>query len=282
MGMGRPSMSELLELFDRPIAFHRVLVTITGSVNAALMLSQAIYWSRRTRDPQRWFYKTIEAWEAETGLTRREQETARKKLKPWLQTALRGVPATLHFRVNESSLAESAKLVWQKAPSLLGGNEQTISETIKGITKPPKGPAADGLFEKEQRKRLGAIFNRRESTRWSEKEEKAFKTICPIDNEELWLVERYYRAERLKPDDKNYSRRDLQTLLNNWPSEVDRARVWKNRRTAKQRKEPAPAPGDLATPDDFVRAGPEAKRQLEELRARLYPKGQPCETDGAV
>ena len=48
----------LLDLLDRPIAFHRVFVTITGSLAAGVMLSQALYWSRRTKDPEGWFYKT--------------------------------------------------------------------------------------------------------------------------------------------------------------------------------------------------------------------------------
>lgn len=34
---------ELLDFIDRPIAFRRALVDLTGSVQSALMLSQAIY-----------------------------------------------------------------------------------------------------------------------------------------------------------------------------------------------------------------------------------------------
>jgi hypothetical protein len=36
----------LIDLLDRPIAFHRIFVELTGSVLAAVMLSQAFYWSR--------------------------------------------------------------------------------------------------------------------------------------------------------------------------------------------------------------------------------------------
>ena len=38
-----PCPHPLLQLLDRPIAFHRCFVTLTGSVTAALMLSQALY-----------------------------------------------------------------------------------------------------------------------------------------------------------------------------------------------------------------------------------------------
>ena len=58
----------LLKQFQT-ITFHRVFVDITGSINAALMLSNAIYWTNRL-PPERdgWFYKTKEEWEQETGL----------------------------------------------------------------------------------------------------------------------------------------------------------------------------------------------------------------------
>jgi hypothetical protein len=49
-----------IQILDRPIAFHRCLVRVTKSVAAALMLSQAIYWSNRTKDPDGWFWKTAE------------------------------------------------------------------------------------------------------------------------------------------------------------------------------------------------------------------------------
>jgi hypothetical protein len=81
-------------LFGRPIAFHRCFVKVTGSVHAALMLSQAIYWLNPERQGQSrgkdngWFWNSRDEWEAELGLSRWEQETARKQLrhtKFWLE-----------------------------------------------------------------------------------------------------------------------------------------------------------------------------------------------------
>lgn len=72
----------LLKLLDRPITFHRVFVDITGSINAALMLSNAVYWTNRLpNEREGWFHKTREEWTAETGLTRHEQERARANLE---------------------------------------------------------------------------------------------------------------------------------------------------------------------------------------------------------
>jgi hypothetical protein len=147
--MKYPPMS-LESLLDRPIAFHRCFVTLTGSVPAALMLSQAIYWSRRTRRKDGWFYKSQKEWEDETGLTRREQDSARRSLKTtgFWEEDLRRVPATMHFRVNVekllSSLAENAKLVWPDQPSLFGGKRQTLSlsETTTETTSKNLRPLA--------------------------------------------------------------------------------------------------------------------------------------------
>jgi hypothetical protein len=129
------------ELLDRPIAFHRVFARITGSVNAALMLSQANYWTRRASLEGGWFWKTQDEWEEETALGRREQETARKTLRrlgAWHEE-LRGVPAKMHFRLDlerlrelllqyggnrQTGLAEADILEGRKAPNCEGGNRQ--------------------------------------------------------------------------------------------------------------------------------------------------------------
>jgi len=98
----------MLDVLDRPIAYHRVFVTITNSVTAAVMLSQAVYWSKRTQSPDGWFYKTQADWTEETGLSRKEQETARRIMRDIgvLEERLNGVPARLYYRVNRDKLEE--------------------------------------------------------------------------------------------------------------------------------------------------------------------------------
>ncbi len=92
----------LLDVFDPPVSFHRCLVPVTGSVTAALMLSQAI-WSSQASDPEAdgWFVKSRDEWEEETGLSRWEQETARRVLRDggFLEERRVGMPAKLCFRV---------------------------------------------------------------------------------------------------------------------------------------------------------------------------------------
>jgi len=91
-------------LLGRHIAFHRRLVDLTASVKAALLLSQTIYWTRHGRDIAStggWFFKTTEQWEMETGLSAKEQITAREVLRELaiLNEQRMGIPAKLHFRL---------------------------------------------------------------------------------------------------------------------------------------------------------------------------------------
>lgn len=92
----------------RPIAFHRPFLYLGLNVSAGVFLSQVCYWSenRTTIDRDGWFYKTADDWFEETGLTRREQEGARKKLRDLgiLEEKRQGLPAKLFFRVNHDVL----------------------------------------------------------------------------------------------------------------------------------------------------------------------------------
>lgn len=148
---------------------------ITGSVTAALMLSQLVYWTNhkiRAGDANLWVFKTRDDWTEETGLTRREQETARKALQArgLAHEQLKGVPAKLHFKINHealrkaldtppSQLARKRPTSWHesaqldgtkapnkkarfvpsaKAPNRLGGKRPTYTEITSETTSKNK------------------------------------------------------------------------------------------------------------------------------------------------
>jgi hypothetical protein len=100
----------LLDIFDEPIVFHRSYVPIAGGITAALFLSHAGY---ACEDPPNehdgWFIRSQAEWERDTGLTRREQETARRLLRErgLLEERRVGMPAVLWYRVNWARLRES-------------------------------------------------------------------------------------------------------------------------------------------------------------------------------
>ena len=103
----RISPELLLEVFDLPVSFHRCLVPIAGGVTAALMLSQAV-WTTQTIDPAAngWFSKSQGQWTDETGLSRWEQETARRALRSagFLEERRVGMPAKLWYRVRPEAV----------------------------------------------------------------------------------------------------------------------------------------------------------------------------------
>lgn len=97
----------VMEIFDVPITFHRSLVRVTGSVTAALMLSQAIAWTETLApDAQGWFTKSQGQWSEDTGLSRWEQETARRNLRQanLIEERKWGLPAKLWFRVRKDRI----------------------------------------------------------------------------------------------------------------------------------------------------------------------------------
>jgi hypothetical protein len=93
------------------------------------------------------------------------------------------------------------------SPLVLGGDSTSVMQV---------------KFKTPEMVRLGKLWNRRDSTKWTKEELKAIKLIEPIGEDDLKAIERYYTAKH--PADADYRRRDMITLLNNWNGEVDRAR----------------------------------------------------------
>jgi hypothetical protein len=71
---------DTIRAIGRPIAYHAGLARHVGGVATAIFLGQLMYWDEISKD-EMGVYKTSEEWESETGLSYREQATARKKLR---------------------------------------------------------------------------------------------------------------------------------------------------------------------------------------------------------
>lgn len=95
---------------NRPIRYCSNLAHIVGSVKAGILLSQMIYWTKKgveVKANNGWFRKRSEHWTIETGLTRHEQDTARKILVNLGLLEIRHVVAEgkkahgeVHYRLN--------------------------------------------------------------------------------------------------------------------------------------------------------------------------------------
>jgi hypothetical protein len=89
--------------------------------------------------------------------------------------------------------------------------------------KPILSPPALASFEAKElfRLRINNLYNRRSTTKWSDKETRAFNKL-QIEEEDMIIIEKYCHQD----SGCEYRRKDIQTLLNNWNGEVDRARAW--------------------------------------------------------
>lgn len=146
----------LIELL-RPISFHRSFVTLTGSINASLMLSQALYWSRITNDPDGWFYKSAEDWEAELGITWEQQNLARKKLREagvW-EEKRESINSPIYYRVNvgvlETRIREGLTVQSGKPGVRSPGSPESA---VSGTLNPIKGAETTTEITTETTQRL--------------------------------------------------------------------------------------------------------------------------------
>ena len=166
---------------SKPVAYYVAFANVGGGVTSGVFLSQLLYWTGKGKDPDGWIYKVQGEWEQETGLTRREQETARKRLRQVgiLQEKRAGVPARLHYRVDvdklidlladksgdsgQSSLAESAKLECTNPPNKDGAIVQAsgaesaelshrLPETTATDNTENTTAAAAGLSEEQEKR----------------------------------------------------------------------------------------------------------------------------------
>lgn len=72
--------------------------------------------------------------------------------------------------------------------------------------------------------RIGAMFGRKPSTLWSVYEAEALDQLGDI-SEDIESVAEFYGADIPQSDD--YRRKSIETLLNNWNGEVDKARAFR-------------------------------------------------------
>jgi len=139
-------MSMMLDLLDRPIAYHRCFVALTGSVSAALILSQAVYWQRRCQKGRGgWWWKTAREWDAETGIKKDALANARKSLRRhdfWGEKR-EGLPARTWYRVDSGMLEKALKIQFAGFPQTGCSDSSKLDEAgpinnSEGIQKTTK------------------------------------------------------------------------------------------------------------------------------------------------
>jgi hypothetical protein len=118
----RQKVKEMLP--NRVVGYSPDLARIVGGATIGLFLSQLLFLSDKGNNPEGWVYKSEAEMGQETGLTKREQQTARRKLLSLGVIAVMrgGFRNTYHFKV-----------IWEKLYQVIAGCQrpQNVS-TEKG------------------------------------------------------------------------------------------------------------------------------------------------------
>jgi hypothetical protein len=137
--MNYMKLSDAIRDIGRPVAFYPGLKKLTNSTTATILLCQFLYWTDKTLDG--WFWKSCEQLEEETGLTRDEQETARKKLKAngLMQERLERADANkMYFKINLDELNSQ----WESF-----GNKKIEKIEKPVVVEEKKKDLVDGIIE---------------------------------------------------------------------------------------------------------------------------------------
>lgn len=119
---------DAIRKLGRAVAYYPNLAKPLGGATSAILFSQLLYWHERV-EGELGTYKTIEEIEAETGLTRREQETACKNLEKL------GILTKTHKRLQHRMYYKLNPEAFDKA--MIGFDEE--NDDIRETAKPPFG-----------------------------------------------------------------------------------------------------------------------------------------------
>jgi len=109
-------------------------------------------------------------------------------------------------------------------PNPQGGNEEkrVLPSNYKKLTRQQQS-RQKVLMNNKLMKRIGKFLNRSEDTLWTIQEAVALQEVNP-PLEEVEKMETYYFADIEK--EKDFRRKNIATLLNNWNGELDRASLY--------------------------------------------------------
>jgi hypothetical protein len=164
----RQKVKDLLP--NRIVAYSPDLARAVGGATIGLFLSQLLFLSDKGADPNGWVYKSEQEMGRETGLTKREQQTARRKLLALgvIQIQRRGWKNTYHFRIVwerlEQVIQQSQRV--QNVSTTPDEWEQNVSaEPIQNVpTQPPQNVSTEQLQNDPTQYRENNRENNREKT----------------------------------------------------------------------------------------------------------------------
>jgi hypothetical protein len=138
----RQKVKDLLP--NRIVGYSPDLARIVGGATIGLFLNQLLFLSDKGANPDGWVYKSEQEMGRETGLTKREQQTARRKLLALGVIAIMrgGWKNTYHFKVLWEKLYQviTGFQQLQNVPTEPGQQAQNVStEPVQNVpTQPPE------------------------------------------------------------------------------------------------------------------------------------------------
>ena len=213
----------ITELLKRPIAYNAIVAKAVGSVKLGILWSQLYYWHDKTGNKEGWIYKTQKDIYEETGLSRKEQETARsigRKLG-MIEEKLAGQPATVHFRIDLLKTEKIIKDYFEKQvqgqiPLFGGEKKKKIKDDSdynfdifwkayhpKRRVDKDKAIAKWKLLKPDQKLIdiiLKDLEERKLTEAWQKENGKYFPHATTYINNKRW--ENEYKGEKMKEPDK--------------------------------------------------------------------------------
>jgi hypothetical protein len=177
---------------NRVVGYSPDLARIVGGATTGLFLSQLLFLSDKGVNPDGWVYKSEAEMGMETGLTKREQQTARRKLLSLgVITIMRGgFRNTYHFKV-----------IWEKLYQVIAGFQrpQNVptekSESVQNVPTEPEQNVSTTPAQWQQnvstRWKQNAATQYRENNTENKEEEKTER-----ENQTIWENAR----EQIKKD----------------------------------------------------------------------------------
>jgi hypothetical protein len=174
---------------NRVVGYSPDLARIVGGATTGLFLSQVLFLSDKGANPDGWVYKSEQEMGKETGLTKREQQTARRKLLSLGVIVIMrgGFRNTYHF-----------KIIWEKLYQVIAGIQRPQNvptektESIQNAPTEPVQNVATAPPEWQQNvstkwKQNGATHNRENNTenKETEKTDRENQTIWEKAREQI-------------------------------------------------------------------------------------------------